>query len=96
MRVRTALVLLALLLAAALSLPAQKAVSDNLIFDQVRIRLVADVDVKGNNLRIGVSGGVVTLQGNVESEKALKKAEKLTKRVKGVKSVVNQLRIVKP
>ena len=96
MRASSALVLLALLLAAALTLPAQKPPSDDLIFDQVRIRLVADVDVKGGNLQIEVRAGVVTLKGNVESDKALRKAEKLTKKVRGVRSVVNQLKVVKP
>jgi osmotically-inducible protein OsmY len=35
----------------------------------------------------------VTLNGTVHDEKAREKAEKLTKKVKGVTSVVNQLKV---
>ncbi|MGQ9918016.1 MAG: BON domain-containing protein [Bryobacteraceae bacterium] len=75
--------------------PAQQAVSDDQIYDLVRRRLAGDPDVKGGALDITVADGVVTLKGTVKSEKARKKAEKLTRKVKGVKDVVNQL-VIKP
>jgi hyperosmotically inducible protein len=88
---------MALALIAPLSAAAQKApVSDNYIYDQVRIRLTADVDVKGGDVVIGVKEGVVTLRGRVDSERAKNKAEKLTKKIKGVRQVVNELRVEKP
>lgn len=74
---------------------AQQAVSDDQIYDLVRRRLAGDPDVKGGALDITVADGVVTLKGAVKSEKARKKAEKLTRKVKGVKNVINQL-VVKP
>lgn len=74
---------------------AQQAVSDDQIYDLVRRRLAGDPDVKGGALDITVADRVVTLKGTVKSEKARKKAEKLTRKVKGVKNVINQL-VVKP
>lgn len=68
-------------------------VTDDSITDQVRMRLAGDSDVKGGGIDVDVKDGVVTLKGIVDTEKARQKAERLTKRVKGVRSVVNQLTI---
>ncbi|HLJ45555.1 MAG TPA: BON domain-containing protein [Bryobacteraceae bacterium] len=70
---------------------AQKAHSDDELMDQVRIRLAGDIDVKGANIDVAVKDGVVTLKGKVENDKQRSRAEKLTKKVKGVKAVDNQL-----
>jgi osmotically-inducible protein OsmY len=89
--------ILAVLLAFALSvapLLAQKgAPGDGEIHDQVLIRLAGDRDVKGTGITVEVKDGVVTLTGKVESDKVRSKSEKLAKKVKGVKSVVNQLTV---
>ena len=42
---------------------------------------------------MSVKNGVVTLTGTVHDEHAREKAEKITKKVKGVTSVVNELKI---
>jgi 5S rRNA maturation endonuclease (ribonuclease M5) len=68
-----------------------KPVTDDTIADQVRLKLVADPDVKGAALDVTVKVGVVTLLGRVPTERARSKAEKLAKKIKGVKSVSNQL-----
>ena len=47
----------------------------------------------GNNITVKVNGGVVELSGVVKTETAKSKVEKVAKRVKGVKSVVNQLKV---
>lgn len=73
----------------------QQASSDDQIYDLVRRRLAGDPDVRGGALEISVKEGVVTLRGVVRSEKARKKAGKLTRKVKGVKNVINEL-TVKP
>lgn len=73
----------------------QQASNDDQIYDLVRRRLAGDPDVRGGALEIAVKEGVVTLRGVVRSEKAKKKADKLTRKVKGVKSVINEL-TVKP
>jgi len=66
---------------------------DGEIHDQVLIKLAGDQDVKGTGINVQVKDGVVTLTGKVESDKIKSKAEKLTKHVKGVKAVVNQLAV---
>lgn len=88
------------LLAVLLILPvivsaADKPVSDDLIYDLVRQKLAGDQIVKGGALTVEVKDGVVTLSGNVQAEKQKDKAERLTHKVKGVKSVVNQIKVVK-
>ncbi len=87
--------LLSLVLALLLSLApvfAQKdAASDDRIYNQVRLKLAGDMDVRGGNIDVEVHDGAVTLKGKVEKDKQKSKAEKLAKKVKGVKSVDNQL-----
>jgi len=68
-------------------------VTDDTITDQVRIKLASDPVVKGGALTVDVKQGVVTLSGAVEQDKQKDKAEKLAKKVKGVKQVVNNLDI---
>lgn len=84
-----------LLVLALVSAPvfAQGTPSDNKIYDAVRERLANDPDVKGAGLDVTVKDGAVTLKGTVPDEKAREKAEKITKKVKGVTSVINQLTI---
>ena len=72
---------------------AQGTPSDDKIFDQVRQRLANDPDVKGAGFTVTVKNGVVKLEGQVHDNRAKDKAEKITKKVKGVTSVDNQLKI---
>jgi osmotically-inducible protein OsmY len=72
---------------------ADKPLSDDAIYDQVKRRLANDVLVKGGGLDVEVKDGVVTLTGAVERTVQKDKAEKITKKVKGVKRVVNNLRV---
>ena len=71
-------------------------VSDDRIFDQVRMRLTTDPDVKGGADDVAVKDGVVTIKGKVDTERGKSKATKLAKKVKGVKSVENDLVVVEP
>lgn len=71
---------------------AEKRLSDDEIHDAVRRRLANDYEIKGALLEVEVAEGVVTLSGTVELEKHKAKAERLTKKVSGVRSVVNELR----
>jgi osmotically-inducible protein OsmY len=84
-----------LLLIFALVVPmfAQSNLNDDKIYDLVRRKLANDPDVKGAGFDVAVKNGAVTLNGTVHDEKAREKAEKLTKKVKGVTSVVNQLKV---
>lgn len=93
-------VLIAVLLLFALAAPvfpfSDKPVDDGVITDRVRQRLVSDPEVKGSAVEVDTKDGVVTLSGKVENGRAKEKAEKLAKKVSGVKSVVNKLVVESP
>jgi len=76
-----------------MALAADKAVSDNLLYDQVRMKLAGDRDVGGNAITVEVTGGVVKLSGVVKKDSIKSRAEKIAKKVKGVKSVENDLKV---
>ena len=88
----------ALILGGTFLLAGQKAPmnADDRIYDQVRMRLVTDADVKGGALDVSVKDGTVVIKGRVDSEKGKNKATKLAKKVKGVKTVDNQLNVGPP
>ena len=69
---------------------------DNRIYDQVRLKLANDPDVKGGALDVTVQNGVVTLKGRVDSEKGKSKATHVARKVKGVKQVDNELSVGPP
>jgi osmotically-inducible protein OsmY len=75
---------------------AGKPVSDDFLVDTIRQKLAADDVVKGGAIDVEVKDGVVTLKGKVEEERQKGRAEKITKRVSGVKTVVNQIQIAHP
>jgi osmotically-inducible protein OsmY len=72
---------------------ADKPVSDDSIYDYVKRKLANDQVVKGGALEIDVKEGVVTLRGTVEAEQQRQKAERLAKKVKGVKKVINEIKV---
>jgi len=74
---------------------ADKKVSDDSLHDLVMRKLADDADVKGGGLDIDVKDGVVTLRGKLENEKQIQKAERLAKKVNGVKKVVNEITLAK-
>jgi len=75
---------------------AQKPTTDDYISDSVRQKLAVDQVVKGGDLTVDVKDGVVTISGKVHEPKQKDKAEKVAKKVHGVKSVVNKITIEKP
>jgi len=94
---RTLLALLLFFTSVVPALPQeQKTGPDDRIFDQVRMRLATDADVKGGNFDVTVKDGVVTLKGRVDTEKGKARASKLAKKVKGVKQVENELVVGPP
>lgn len=84
-----------LLFAAVLAAPALPAgpVSDDELYDKVRIVLANDSGVKGGAIEVKVAQGTVELNGHVRTEKQKAKAEKTAKKVKGVQKVVNNLKV---
>jgi osmotically-inducible protein OsmY len=88
----SALAFVALLLLGGAAVGADdKAVSDNVLHDQVRLRLASDTTVQGGGVQVEVKNGAITLRGRIRTEKGKEKATKLVKKIKGVKSVDNQL-----
>ena len=79
--------------AAMIAAAADPAISDDEIYDKVRLRLASDPDVKGGAIEVKVTGGVVELSGTVRTEKARVRAEKVARKVKGVQRVVNDLKV---
>src|SRR5215469_9328627 len=75
---------------------ASKPVDDAYLTDTIRSRLAADQTVKGGAIEVVVTNGAVVLKGTVEEDKQKSKAEKITKKVNGVKSVDNQIVVHKP
>jgi osmotically-inducible protein OsmY len=88
--------LFTVLMLAAVCLAADKVISDDMIYDNVRIKLASDTIVKGGALNVDVKQGVVTLGGMVENTRQKDRAAKLTKSVKGVKQVINNLNLKEP
>jgi osmotically-inducible protein OsmY len=86
-------VLMTVCLLAGLVLAADKPVSDDVIVDQVRVKLASDAIVKGGGLGVDSKGGVVTLTGVVATTKQKDRAAKVAGKVKGVKQVVNNITI---
>jgi hyperosmotically inducible protein len=68
-------------------------ITDDSIIDAVRRKLTNDPIVKGGAFEVESKAGVVTLRGKVEQEKQRERAARITQKVKGVKSVDNQLTV---
>jgi hyperosmotically inducible periplasmic protein len=92
---KIAVLLIALIFVQGVCLAAKQStpVTDDTITDQVRLKLTSDMVVKGGALEVDVKQGVVTLSGAVELPKQREKAEKVARKVKGVKSVINKIEI---
>jgi osmotically-inducible protein OsmY len=80
----------------ATAFAAGKPVSDDFLVDTIRQKLAADQVVKGGAIDVTVKDGAVVLKGKVEEEKQKSKAEKIAKKVSGVKSVENDIQIAHP
>jgi osmotically-inducible protein OsmY len=68
-------------------------ITDDTINDAVRVKLAGDQLVGVLNIEVAVKQGVVTLGGSVEQKSLKSRAEKVAKKVKGVKQVVNNIEI---
>jgi osmotically-inducible protein OsmY len=79
------------ILAVGLVAAEKGAIPDGEISTKVQLKLAEDTVVKGGGLAVDVKDGVVTLGGKVEKPNQKSKAEKLAKKVSGVKSVVNNI-----
>src|ERR1700685_321015 len=66
-------------------------VSDDVIVDQVRVKIADDSEVGGQPIQVDAHNGVVVLTGKVGNDKLKVKVEKIAKKVKGVTGVDNKL-----
>jgi hyperosmotically inducible periplasmic protein len=97
MNIKTVVALLLAFVLFAACLPAKpKDLSDDAVTNMVRRKLASDADVKGGMLQVDVKNGVVTLSGSVDRDKQKQRAEKLAKKVAGVKQVVNKITVRMP
>jgi osmotically-inducible protein OsmY len=88
--------LIPFLLIAAMVAPllvAQRNPVDDRIYDEVRRKLADDPDIKGAAIDVTVKNGAVTLKGVVPDVLAREKATKVVKKIKGVTTVDNQLKL---
>lgn len=76
-----------------LALFAQGNPEDDKLYNKVRMKLAESPEVNGGAIDVAVQGGNVTLKGRVLKEKQRTKAAQVAKKVKGVKSVDNQLTV---
>lgn len=90
---KTLAAFLLLMLAAVVVYAESQPVTDDMIIDQVRLKLAGDRDVGGEKIDVKSNGGTVELTGTVRKEKNRQRAERLAKKVKGVKAVVNHLQV---
>lgn len=81
---------------AGTALAAPKPISDDFLVDTIRQKLASDQVVKGGAIEVVVKDGAVILRGTVEDEKQRNKAEKIAKKVNGVKSVANEIKLARP
>lgn len=86
-------VLFALVLTPLLAQKDKPPVSDDVIVDQVRVKIADDSEVGGQPIQVDAHNGVVVLTGKVTSDKLKAKVEKIAKKVKGVTGVDNKLAI---
>lgn len=78
---------------ASLLVSAQGNPADDKIYDQVRLKITENPDVNGGGIEVVVKDGAVTLKGSVQRDKQKQKAGQVAKKVKGVRSVDNQLTV---
>jgi osmotically-inducible protein OsmY len=93
-RILLPLVLFLTLITTAIA--ASKPVTDDFLIDTIRQKLAADQIVKGGAIEVVCKDGAVTLKGTVEEPAQKNKAEKIAKKVNGVKSVTNEIMIARP
>ena len=63
---------------------------------KTKIALFADARVKGSEITVETTQGLVIIRGKVDSDEAKQAVEEITKGIDGVKTVKNELQIVAP
>jgi len=68
-------------------------VDDSWITSKVKSQMLADKTVKGTNITVNTTKGVVTLSGTAASQEESHKAAEIARNVQGVKEVENQIHV---
>jgi hyperosmotically inducible protein len=71
-------------------------INDTWLTSKTKIALAADSRVKGRQIEVETTQGVVTLRGKVDSDAAKQAAHDIAKGLDGVKTVKNELQVVAP
>jgi osmotically-inducible protein OsmY len=95
MRFLSLALLFALVLTPLLADKDKTPVTDDIIVDQVKVKLADDSELGGQPIQVDAHSGTVLLTGKVTNDKLKEKAEKVAKKVKGVVGVDNKL-VVSP
>jgi osmotically-inducible protein OsmY len=93
MRFLSLAILFALVLTPLLAQKDKTPITDDIIVDQVKVKLADDSEVGGQPINVDAHGGTVVLTGKVTNDKLREKAEKIAKKVKGVIGVENKLAV---
>ncbi len=75
---------------------AKTMVTDSWVTSKTKISLFADERVKGTQVSVDITKGVVHLRGKVDSAEAKSAASEIAQGIEGAKSVKNDLQVVAP
>ena len=71
-------------------------INDTWMTAKTKIALFADARIKGSEINVETSQGLVMIRGKVDSDAAKQAAEGIAKGIDGVKTVKNELQVVAP
>ena len=71
-------------------------INDTWLTAKTKIALFADARVKGSEINVETTQGVVMIRGKVDSDAAKQAAEDIAKKLDGVKTVKNDLQVIAP
>lgn len=66
---------------------------DGWINTKIKAKLTSDTSINAFNINVDVLDGVVTLKGTVEKEETRRRAQRYAERTKGVKRVINEIKV---
>ena len=71
-------------------------INDTWMTAKTKIALFADPRIKGSEINVETTQGLVMIRGKVDSDEAKQAAEGIAKGIDGVKSVKNELQVIAP
>jgi hyperosmotically inducible protein len=71
-------------------------INDSWLTSKTKIALFADARVKGSEINVETTQGLVVIRGKVDSDAAKQAAEGIAKGIDGVKTVKNDLQVIAP